>query len=72
MVLGGSGEQALRTTAEQEESMGDVLIILWLPFTIAFMAVAFVLTLGAVAGTSAVESGSLNRAPRTGSDDGAR
>lgn len=35
--------------------MGDVLIILWLPATIAFMAVAFVVTLGAAGGSIAVE-----------------
>lgn len=41
--------------------MGDVLIILWLPATIAFMAVAFVVALGAAGGSVAVEQA---RAPR--------
>ncbi len=35
--------------------MGEVLIILWLPATIAFMAVAFVVSLGAAGGSVAVE-----------------
>ena len=34
--------------------MGDILIIVWVPITIAFMAVAFVITLGA-AGAASIE-----------------
>jgi hypothetical protein len=41
--------------------MGGVLIILGLPVTIAFMAVAFVVTLGAVGGSIAVEPAGLPR-----------
>jgi hypothetical protein len=49
--------------------MGDVLIILWLPLTIAIMAVAFVVTLGAVGGASTVESGGLARSSAGATDD---
>jgi hypothetical protein len=49
--------------------MGDVLIILWLPLTIALMAVAFVVTLGAAGGASAVEPGGLARSGAGGPDD---
>lgn len=49
--------------------MGDVLIILWLPLTIAIMAVAFVVTLGAVGGTPTVDSGSLARSGAGASDE---
>jgi hypothetical protein len=50
--------------------MGDVLIILWLPVTIAFMAVAFVVTLGAVGGSASVEPVGLPRPESR--DSGAR
>jgi hypothetical protein len=41
--------------------MGDVLVILWLPLTIAFMAVAFVVTLSAAGSTPAVEPVGITR-----------
>ena len=41
--------------------MGGVLIILGLPVTIAFMAVAFVVTLGAAGGSVAAETAGLPR-----------
>jgi hypothetical protein len=49
--------------------MGDVLIILWLPLTIAFMAVTFVVTLGAAGSTPAVEPAVLARSSTGGPDD---
>jgi hypothetical protein len=51
--------------------MGDVLVILWLPLTIAFMAVAFVVTLGAAGSTAAIEPVGSTRS-NTASDDQAR
>ncbi len=42
--------------SELEESMGNILIIVWLPLTIAFMAVAFVVTLGTAGGSVPLES----------------
>jgi hypothetical protein len=56
----------------QGDSMGSVLIILWLPITIAFMAVAFVVTLGATGGSVVVESASLPRTDTGGSGGGAQ
>lgn len=52
--------------------MGDVLIILWLPLTIAFMAVAFVVTLGATASTNAVDRAGLGASSVNRPDDRAR
>ena len=51
--------------------MGDVLVILWLPVTIAFMAVAFVVTLGAAGGTAAIEP-VVRGQSRVASDDASR
>jgi hypothetical protein len=56
----------------QGDSMGSVLIILWLPITIAFMAVAFVVTLGATGGSVVVESAGLPRTDTGASGGGAQ
>lgn len=51
--------------------MGDLLIILWLPVTIAFMAVAFVVTLGAAGGSVAVDQIRATRSETMNSPNGA-
>lgn len=51
--------------------MGDVMIILWLPVTIAFMAVAFVVTLGAAGGQPA-DANRLSGVPLGGAEDKSR
>lgn len=67
--VGESSADALRRRHEwQEESMGDVMFILWLPLTIAFMAVAFVVTLSAAGDPSSAETTGLAR-PRVSRPD---
>lgn len=48
--------------------MLDILIIVWVPLTIAFMAVAFVVTLGA-AGAASIDPARLGRSGNHTSDD---